>query len=128
MNISDLCWTNDSSSVLSASYDQTVKTWDINTSKLVSSFDVTGFALSVKIDPSSMFYNVLIFVFYFFSYLFFLCSYYVYLIFSKKLFLFYLDNYISYVGTSRNFIYKIDRRQSEVVAKFANNDAMVNSL
>ncbi|KJE95289.1 hypothetical protein, variant [Capsaspora owczarzaki ATCC 30864] len=89
-NVADLCWTNDSTMLASASYDQSVKLWDVNGSKHVSTHEVAGCAMTVKVDPT--------------------------------------NNNIMYVGTSRNMIYRIDRRQAEPASKFATVEGMVNAL
>ncbi|KAF9201115.1 hypothetical protein BGZ49_008655 [Haplosporangium sp. Z 27] len=43
LNISDLAWGNDSSLLLSAAYDKTCKRWDVESGKLLDSFDGDGF-------------------------------------------------------------------------------------
>ncbi|ORY42729.1 WD40 repeat-like protein [Rhizoclosmatium globosum] len=51
LNISDLCWSEDSTLLLSGAYDQTCKTWDIENSKFLESFDCDGFVQCVQFNP-----------------------------------------------------------------------------
>lgn len=50
LNVSDLAWTTDSATLLSGSYDETCKTWDIQTGKLVCSTETEGFVQCVAWD------------------------------------------------------------------------------
>ncbi|KAI8612874.1 WD40-repeat-containing domain protein [Chytriomyces sp. MP71] len=52
LNVSDVCWSEDSSQLLSGAYDQTCKTWDVENSKFLESFDCDGFVQSVMFNPS----------------------------------------------------------------------------
>ncbi|KAJ3005840.1 UNVERIFIED_CONTAM: hypothetical protein HDU68_004383, partial [Siphonaria sp. JEL0065] len=52
LNISDLCWSEDSSLLLSGGYDQTCKTWDIENGKFLESFDCDGFVQCVMFNPT----------------------------------------------------------------------------
>jgi COMPASS component SWD3 len=58
LNLSDLAWTPDSSMLLSGAYDETCKTWDVETGKLSSSYDTEGLVQCVGWDfvDSSIFY------------------------------------------------------------------------
>ena len=51
MNVTDLCWSNDSIKLISGSFDQTCKLWDIETGKMINSFDYQGFVQCVKYNP-----------------------------------------------------------------------------
>ncbi|KAI9343244.1 WD40-repeat-containing domain protein [Obelidium mucronatum] len=52
LNISDLCWSEDSSLLLSGGYDQTCKTWDVENGKFLESFDCDGFVQCVMFNPA----------------------------------------------------------------------------
>ena len=53
MNIADLIWSDNSSEVLSAAYDQTCKVWELDGSKMTESYDLEGSAKSVCWHHSS---------------------------------------------------------------------------
>ena len=52
LNVSDVCWSNDSSSIISGAYDQTCKLWDIETSRYTHSFENEGFVQCVMFNPT----------------------------------------------------------------------------
>ena len=54
MNVTDICWSNDSSKLLSGSFDQTCKLWDIESGKMINSFDYHGFVQCVKYNPKGI--------------------------------------------------------------------------
>ncbi|KAI8836990.1 WD40-repeat-containing domain protein [Chytriomyces cf. hyalinus JEL632] len=58
LNISDVCWSEDSTQLLSGAYDQTCKTWDIENGKYMDSYDCDGFVQCVMFNPidKSQFY------------------------------------------------------------------------
>ncbi|KAI8800555.1 WD40-repeat-containing domain protein, partial [Cladochytrium replicatum] len=47
LNVSDLGWTADSTELLSGAYDQTCKIWDVESGKLMESYDCDGFVQSI---------------------------------------------------------------------------------
>jgi len=51
MNVTDLCWSNDSLKLISGSFDQTCKLWDLESGKMINSFDFQGFVQCVKYNP-----------------------------------------------------------------------------
>jgi len=51
MNVTDLCWSQDSLKLVSGSFDQTCKLWDIENGKMINSFDYQGFVQCVKYNP-----------------------------------------------------------------------------
>ncbi|CAG8436007.1 17149_t:CDS:10 [Funneliformis caledonium] len=51
LNISDVCWSRDSTSLLSGAYDQTCKLWDVETNKY-NSFENEGFVQCVMFNPA----------------------------------------------------------------------------
>lgn len=50
MNVSDVAWTSESNMVVSGSYDETCKTWDVESGKLTGSYDMEGFVQCVGWD------------------------------------------------------------------------------
>ena len=48
VNISDLCWSHDSTELLSGGYDQTCKLWEVESGRLIDSFDCEGFVQCVS--------------------------------------------------------------------------------
>ncbi|KAF9432059.1 hypothetical protein BGZ76_011314 [Entomortierella beljakovae] len=51
LNISDLAWGHDSTLLLSAAYDKTSKRWDVESGKLLDSFEAEGFVQCVRFHP-----------------------------------------------------------------------------
>ncbi|KAI9209632.1 WD40-repeat-containing domain protein [Polychytrium aggregatum] len=59
LNISDLCWSTDSTELLSGGYDQTCNIWDLENGKLADSFETDGFVQCVMFNPQdqNIFFN-----------------------------------------------------------------------
>jgi WD40 repeat protein len=49
MNVTDVCWFPSSTEVLSSSYDQTVKVWDIESVKVLENYDCDGLVSCIDI-------------------------------------------------------------------------------
>ena len=58
LNISDIDWSLDSTEILSGSYDQTAKIWDMEGGKLKASYDLEGFVQCVSFNPKSKKYHL----------------------------------------------------------------------
>ncbi|KAI9325055.1 WD40-repeat-containing domain protein [Zopfochytrium polystomum] len=60
VTISDVKWSSDSAELLSGGYDQTCKIWDVESGKMVDSYECEGFVQAVSfspIDRNIMFYG-----------------------------------------------------------------------
>jgi COMPASS component SWD3 len=52
-SVSEVCWSPDSTELLSASFDHSCKTWDVEAGKLLESFDCDGFVQGVQFVPNA---------------------------------------------------------------------------
>ncbi|KAI8835344.1 quinon protein alcohol dehydrogenase-like superfamily [Chytridium lagenaria] len=52
LNISDLCWSNNSTELLSGGYDQNCVIWDVEAGKHVEAYETEGFVQCVMMNPS----------------------------------------------------------------------------
>lgn len=50
LNVSDVAWTSESNMLVSGSYDETCKTWDVETGKLKGSYEMDGLVQCVGWD------------------------------------------------------------------------------
>jgi len=53
MNVSDVAWSNDSTALLSASYDTTCLVWDVETGKALSTHKADGYLQCAIFSPAS---------------------------------------------------------------------------
>ena len=51
LNVTDVEWSADSQRIISGSFDQTVKEWDLKAGEMLSSHEVGGLGQSVAYDP-----------------------------------------------------------------------------
>ncbi|KAJ3109638.1 hypothetical protein HDU97_003065 [Phlyctochytrium planicorne] len=51
LNISDLCWSNNSTELLSGGYDQNCVLWDVEMGKYIESYEAEGFVQCVMMNP-----------------------------------------------------------------------------
>lgn len=128
LNISDLSWSIDSSTLLSGGYDQTCKTWDIESGTLSGSWETKGFVQCLGWDFVSK------------------CCVHGYdgMVWLSHAHQFWMiaDAFVFYYGTSRNVLGMIDVRSASSIYPERNefqslpispdvqltNDAMVNTL
>lgn len=55
LSVSEVCWSRDCKDLLSAGFDQSCKLWDIDSGKLVASFECEGFLQSVQFSDKNIF-------------------------------------------------------------------------
>jgi WD40 repeat protein len=97
-----VCWSNDSTELLSGSYDHTVKSWDVTKGKLLTSYPVQGFVQGLQYNPSG---NVII----------------------QWQRLIRIDNNIFTVGSTSKQVLTYDKRQPTSVSTL-DNDSMINTM
>ena len=51
INVSDVAWSEDSSEILSGGFDHFGRVWDVNTSKMIHSYEMQAFVQTVAFHP-----------------------------------------------------------------------------